>query len=242
MNRKDEVDEQRSGLENGIQAAALLAVLRGAVDCYVKQRSRDTVLNNAIEDPAKPQAQRVVEPDACDHCKILGNSLPVDPRKVANWYHQYCKCQVMLVFRRAARKIDSAFPARYAKKREELLSNERFFAEHKTVVGAVGIGRNQFGRKSKTHMKDYGLNPANPADRSIFRETILDGLYIPDTLLEGSWRDSNEYDAYFFVRNGDAIIVKKETMEYVSILRGGANANKRVQSARFVLGRERRNP
>ena len=80
---------------------SLLAVLRGALDRRVKQRGRDTVVENAVNDPVKPLVQRVVEPDACDHCKSLGNSKPVDPRKVASEYHQYCKCHIKLVFSKA---------------------------------------------------------------------------------------------------------------------------------------------
>ena len=84
--------------DGAIQAKSLLAVLRGAIDRRVKQRSRDTLKKNALEDPAKPLAQRVVEEDACDFCQRLGNSKPVSPAKVASEYHNYCKCQIALLF------------------------------------------------------------------------------------------------------------------------------------------------
>ena len=81
-----------------IQPKPLLAVLRGALDRRIKQRARDTIVRNAVEDPAKPYAQRVVEEDACDFCKQLGTSRPVKPSQIASRYHQYCKCHVALFF------------------------------------------------------------------------------------------------------------------------------------------------
>ena len=77
---------------------SLLSVLRGAVDRHVKQRPRDTIIRNAIEDPAEPLAQRVTESDACDFCNQFANGEPVNPRKVSEKFHQFCKCHFMLFF------------------------------------------------------------------------------------------------------------------------------------------------
>ena len=81
-----------------IKPKPLLSVLRGALDRRIKQRARDTMVRNAVEDPAKPYAQRVVEEDACDFCRQLGTSRPVKPSQIASRYHQYCKCHVALFF------------------------------------------------------------------------------------------------------------------------------------------------
>lgn len=80
------------------KAEGLLAVLRGAVDRHVKQRPRDTIVRNAVEDPAKPLARRVTERDACDFCNRFANGEPVDPAKVSERFHQFCKCHFMLFF------------------------------------------------------------------------------------------------------------------------------------------------
>lgn len=83
---------------NAINTKSLLSCLRGVIDRHVKQRPRDTLVRNAMEDPAEPLVQRVVEEDACDFCKQLGTSRPVKPSQIASQYHQYCKCHEALFF------------------------------------------------------------------------------------------------------------------------------------------------
>lgn len=77
---------------------SLLAVLLGAVDRHVKQRPRDTIVRNAVDDPAEVYAQRVTENDACDFCSRFANDAPVDPSRVSEKFHQFCKCHFMLFF------------------------------------------------------------------------------------------------------------------------------------------------
>lgn len=124
--------------EGGINPKSLLAVLRGALDRRVKQRSRDTIVSNAIDDPSEPLVQRVTEPDACDHCKLLGNSRPIKPRQVAREYHQYCKCHIALVFRKAVKRVrrtGQVGHVTYIKKRRDLELHERIGLDMLTLHG-----------------------------------------------------------------------------------------------------------
>ena len=77
---------------------SLLSAIRGALDRHVKQRPRDAIIRNAIDDPAEPLVQRVTENDACDFCSRFANGKPVNPRDASEKFHQFCKCHFMLFF------------------------------------------------------------------------------------------------------------------------------------------------
>lgn len=77
---------------------SLVSALRGLVDKHVKQRPRDTIVRNAIEDPAKPLARRVTEEDACEFCVGEADGKPVSPAKASRHFHRFCKCHYLLFF------------------------------------------------------------------------------------------------------------------------------------------------
>lgn len=94
--------------------AALVAVLGMAIDRYVKNRARRTIVENAKADPAKPKCRWVVEPDACDFCKKRGGFI-YDPKETPTNAHYGCNCHPDAVYgktetaeERHRRRIDEA--------------------------------------------------------------------------------------------------------------------------------------
>lgn len=227
---------------NAEEVAALVSVLAVAMDRYIKNRARRTIVENAKADPAKPKCRWVVEADACDFCKARG-SFWADPDEVPSSSHGGCKCYLTVLFEEASGFIREKREEKRVRKIEKALSNENFFGEHKTPIGNISIDSRQFGHKAAEHMVDFGLDPSSPGDRQVFRGLVYDMLRHPDSVRLGFWHATDEYPAYFYIKAEDAIIVKAETREYVSILQGALDVNnrpnKRVQSARTVFERRR---
>jgi hypothetical protein len=86
----------------------------------------------------------------------------------------------------------------------------------------------QFGKKIGKHAKDYGLDPANPADRSKMSRIIDDIISNNDEVVKGSWRGQDGV-ADFYIKGSDVVVVNKG--KFVTILKGGVE-NARVKNAR----------
>lgn len=84
--------------------AALVAVLAVAMDRYIKNRARRTIVENAKVDPAKPKCKWVVEADACDFCKTRG-SFWFNPAEMPMESHGGCKCYTDTVFATIKEKL-----------------------------------------------------------------------------------------------------------------------------------------
>lgn len=145
------------------RAKSLLAALCGAIDRHVKQRPRDTIVRNAREDPAKPLAQRVSESDACDFCSQFANAEPVDPAKVSEKFHAYCKCHFMLFF-------------------QETRYRGRFVDDD--ALESVGITIEE-GATPDYYEKRDGLVMAALGHRVEFLKRHLSGARRADTLIDG---------------------------------------------------------
>ena len=194
--------------DKGVNHKSLLAVLRGALDRRVKQRSRNTVIDNAIEDPAKPLAQRVVEADACDKCKEFGDSLPVDPQKVASEYHQYCKCHVAILFQKVeetAKRMERKIAAKHLGRKEAERVRKEYpeaYREWRDAVEGIGQmktaqslyqhvpGTKQFGGLSGTASWFYVDMAQAPAKRVREVRSLIDGKAgsgYPGVKKDGHW-------------------------------------------------------
>lgn len=145
------------------RAKSLLAALCGAIDRHVKQRPRDTIVRNAREDPAKPLAQRVSESDACDFCSQFANAEPVDPAKVSEKFHAYCKCHFMLFF-------------------QETRYRGRFVDDD--ALESVGITIEE-GATPDYYEKRDGLVMAALGHRVEYRAPFKSGPRMADTLVDG---------------------------------------------------------
>lgn len=234
-------DDVYGGPPSPEAVAALVAVLGLAIDRYIRNRARRTIAENAKADPAKPKCRWVVGADACEFCKQRG-SFFVEPGQAVADSHCGCKCCLSVVFGKVSSFIKGKVEERRTRKREEALSNEKFFGKHKTPVGKVNIDSTQFGHKSRTYMKDYGLDESSPEDRMLFRGIVYDTITDPDCVKKGSYYGDTTYQAFFFIKGNDATVVKAETGEYVSIFKGGVKKNAYVKSARVVIERRPRNP
>jgi len=86
------------------------------------------------------------------------------------------------------------------------------------------IDDGQFGTKIGKHAQDYGLDPANPADRAWLRGHIEEIVDNPQEVRQGPLNPSGggANDDFFF-RRGDDVIVTKSDGTFVTILKGGVN-------------------
>jgi hypothetical protein len=85
-------------------------------------------------------------------------------------------------------------------------------------------GDTQFGKKVGKHAQDYGLDPANPADRAWIKGHIEEIVQNPEEVRQGPWNPQGRgaSDDVFF-RRGDDVIVTKSDGTFVTILKGGIN-------------------
>lgn len=104
------------------------------------------------------------------------------------------------------------------------ISDELHFSDN------VVIGNKQFGKKAGKHCSDFGLDPAKEEDREKFlklNETIIANR---DKKIKGTWHDAAEYNAIFYIKDEDVIIVRESDNSWVTVLKGGVK-NERVNSA-----------
>ena len=87
----------------------------------------------------------------------------------------------------------------------------------------------QLGKKFGRHVEDFGGNPANPADREMVREKILEIGRNPEKIIPGKFAgqggggaNSQRGDVFFRIK-GDDVVVTKPDGTFVTILKGGIN-------------------
>lgn len=82
----------------------------------------------------------------------------------------------------------------------------------------------QFGTKVGKHAKDYGLDPANAADRAWMRGHIEEIAEHPEEVRQGSWNPQGGGSTdYYFYRSGNDVVVTKNDGTFVTILKDGVN-------------------
>jgi hypothetical protein len=82
----------------------------------------------------------------------------------------------------------------------------------------------QFGTKVGKHAKDYGLDPANAADRGWMRGHIEEIAEHPEEVRQGPWNPQGGGSTdYYFYRSGNDVVVTKNDGTFVTILRDGVN-------------------
>jgi hypothetical protein len=94
-------------------------------------------------------------------------------------------------------------------------------AEAEAIAGPI-VDDTQFGSKVGKHARDYGLDPANPADRAWIKGHIEEITRNPEEVKQGPWnpQGGGNPDDFFF-RRGDDVIVTKGDGTFVTILKGG---------------------
>ena len=156
--------------------AALVAVMGLAIDRYVKNRARRTIVENAKADPAKPKCRWVVEADACDFCKARG-SFWVDPGETPIESHGGCKCHLDMLFAKnntAVYSEEEWKPKNDPRTREEIMQaiqvsfskveSKEYDRKMRRLVGAradsfCGAARKALKHRDSTLMEDlYAIN------------------------------------------------------------------------------------
>jgi hypothetical protein len=80
----------------------------------------------------------------------------------------------------------------------------------------------QLGTKVGKHARDYGLDPANPADRAWMRGHIEDIAEHPEEVRQGPWNpQGGGASDDFFYRSGNDVVVTKSDGTFVTILKDG---------------------
>ena len=86
------------------------------------------------------------------------------------------------------------------------------------------IDDSQFGPKVGKHARDYGLDPANPADRAWMRGHIEEIAEHPEEVRQGPWNPQGGGSSdYIFYRSGNDVVVAKNDGTFVTILKDGIN-------------------
>ncbi len=111
-----------------------------------------------------------------------------------------------------------------------------------TSVPASGVGSsavfkvdsNQVGTKFRKHVKDYGGNPANPADRKMVLDRINDIGNNPEKVIPGTFAGQGANglrgDVFFRIKGNDVVVTKPNGM-FVTILKDGVTENLSVKTA-----------
>ena len=80
------------------------------------------------------------------------------------------------------------------------------------------LSEKQLGRKIGKHAADFGLDPANPADRAQLRNLIEAIRATPDRVVEGAFRGQGP--VLFFIKGEDVVVTTPENT-FVTLLKGG---------------------
>ncbi len=91
----------------------------------------------------------------------------------------------------------------------------------------------QFGRKADKHMREFGLDARNPADKRLFESMVDDIANNYDMALPGQFAGQGlggGHGAVLFRIKGNHVVITKPDGEFVSILRDGIS-NRNVQKA-----------
>jgi hypothetical protein len=97
-------------------------------------------------------------------------------------------------------------------------------------LGDTGIiiSDKQFGKKTGSHAKDWGLDPGKTEDREKLTGIITDIIQNRDEVRVGEWRGQNG-ECTFWIKGEDVVVTNGD--EFVTVLKGGVN-NARVKDAR----------
>lgn len=110
-----------------------------------------------------------------------------------------------------------------------------------TTVPASGVGANaqfkfddgQIGKKLGRHVKDYGGNPGNPADRQMVIDKIQDIGNNPEKVIPGTFagqgNGGTRGNVFFRIKGNDVVITKPDGT-FVTIMKDGIN-NPSVKNA-----------
>ncbi|WP_439125247.1 MAG: hypothetical protein ACNJA3_23460 [Pseudomonas rhizophila] len=90
------------------------------------------------------------------------------------------------------------------------------------------------GKKFRKHVKDFGGNPANPADRKMVLDRIDDIGNNPEKVIPGTFAGQGANglrgDVFFRIKGNDVVVTKPDGT-FVTILKDGVTQNPSVRSA-----------
>lgn len=91
------------------------------------------------------------------------------------------------------------------------------------AVPSLRIPDTQFGKKIGKHAQDYGLDPSDPAARTLLRDRIEQIHGQAEEIRQGPWNPSGSGGAaHLFVRQGEDVVMTRPDGTFVTILLGGA--------------------
>lgn len=73
-------------------------LLAGAVDKYVKQQARNTIVDNSCEDERCVGFKRTATPDSCPYCHSQASPTPSKDPSSAGSFHEHCDCPLDPVY------------------------------------------------------------------------------------------------------------------------------------------------
>jgi hypothetical protein len=111
--------------------SGLVGVLQGRAVQRVMERADDTLMQNALQDPARPKYAVVPQPGACGFCRLVaanGYTYATEEAAAAkSWRHNNCKCQVVVSF--DGSKAPGYEPEKYTAQYDDALHEIRAEAE-----------------------------------------------------------------------------------------------------------------
>lgn len=88
----------------------------------------------------------------------------------------------------------------------------------------------QYGKKIGKHASDFGLDPSLKEDRAKMMDIIKDIMDNKTSLKIGKWSGQDE-DVLFHIKGND-VVITKQNMEFVTVLKDGVLNSARVKNAR----------
>ena len=98
------------------------------------------------------------------------------------------------------------------------------------MLNSLHVADKQFGKKMRTHAKDFGLNPKSAGDRQKMIGIINEIVDSPDEIRVGLWRDQPG-KVHMYIKDGDVVLANGG--EFVTILKDGI-FNSRVMQAERI--------
>lgn len=111
--------------------SGLVGVLQGRAVQRVLEQADDTLMQNAMSDPARPKYAVVPQAGACGFCRLVaanGYTYATESEATAkSWRHAHCKCQVVVSF--DGSKAPGYDPKKYTAQYDDALHEVRAEAE-----------------------------------------------------------------------------------------------------------------
>ena len=88
---------------------------------------------------------------------------------------------------------------------------------------SLTISNSQWGTKSAQHMRDFGMDVSNPAQRQQFRDMVENIGSNPDRVVTGTFSGggpTGRRDVLFYVQGND-VVVTSPAGEFVTVLQNG---------------------